>query len=79
MLVGAITGPIYDAGYARELLIFGSVLTVTGLMLLSICERIGRLYFHRLFVWAWALELYSCPVLPLFPRTLQPNLQQPWV
>ncbi|KAK4964086.1 hypothetical protein LTR66_012481 [Elasticomyces elasticus] len=37
MLVGALTGPIYDAGYFRELLITGSFLIVFGQMMLSLC------------------------------------------
>ncbi|KAF2144961.1 uncharacterized protein K452DRAFT_284346 [Aplosporella prunicola CBS 121167] len=37
MLVGALTGPIYDAGYFRHLLVVGSFLIVFGLMMLSLC------------------------------------------
>jgi MFS family permease len=37
LLVGALTGPIYDAGYFRELLIVGSLLLVLGQMMLSLC------------------------------------------
>jgi MFS family permease len=37
LLVGALTGPIYDAGYFRELLIVGSVLLILGQMMLSLC------------------------------------------
>ncbi len=39
MLVGAITGPIYDAGYARELILLGSGLVVFGQMMLSLCTQ----------------------------------------
>ncbi|KAF2274071.1 MFS general substrate transporter [Westerdykella ornata] len=38
MMVGALTGPIYDAGYFRALLISGSVLVVFGQMMLSLCK-----------------------------------------
>lgn len=37
MLVGALTGPIYDAGYFRHLLLVGSFLVVFGQMMLSLC------------------------------------------
>jgi len=37
MLVGAITGPIYDAGYFRALLLTGSFLVIFGQMMLSLC------------------------------------------
>ncbi|TVY13218.1 Aspyridones efflux protein apdF [Lachnellula arida] len=36
---GLITGPIYDAGYLRGLVIAGSVLGVTGMMMTSICKE----------------------------------------
>ncbi|KEQ75582.1 MFS general substrate transporter [Aureobasidium namibiae CBS 147.97] len=38
MLVGALTGPIYDAGYFRTLLSIGSFLVVFGFMMLSLCK-----------------------------------------
>ncbi|KAL1303354.1 hypothetical protein AAFC00_006751 [Neodothiora populina] len=37
MLVGALTGPIYDAGYFRGLLLTGSFLVTFGQMMLSLC------------------------------------------
>ncbi|TVY42019.1 Aspyridones efflux protein [Lachnellula subtilissima] len=36
---GLITGPIYDAGYLRGLVITGSALGVTGMMMTSICKE----------------------------------------
>lgn len=39
MLVGSIAGPIYDAGFAREILAVGSLLIVLGQMMLSLCTR----------------------------------------
>lgn len=39
MLVGAITGPIYDAGYVHTLLVVGSFLVVFGQMMLSLCTE----------------------------------------
>jgi MFS family permease len=38
MLVGALTGPIYDAGYFRALLSVGSFAVVFGFMMLSLCS-----------------------------------------
>lgn len=35
---GAVTGPIYDRGYIRELLIAGTFFTVFGIMMLSLAE-----------------------------------------
>ncbi len=38
LLVGALTGPIYDAGYVRSLLFSGTFLIVFGQMMLSLCH-----------------------------------------
>jgi MFS family permease len=39
LIVGMLTGPLYDAGYFRALLIFGSVMLVLGMMMLSLCRE----------------------------------------
>ncbi|WPH02835.1 Hypothetical protein R9X50_00570300 [Acrodontium crateriforme] len=39
MMVGSITGPIYDAGYVHHLLLTGSFLVVLGQMMLSLCTE----------------------------------------
>jgi MFS family permease len=36
-MVGALSGPIYDAGYFHHLLVGGSLLLVIGQVLLSFC------------------------------------------
>lgn len=49
MMVGALTGPIYDAGYFRELLIGGSVLVVLGQMMLSLCKNYWQVLLAQAF------------------------------
>ncbi|KAF2457834.1 MFS general substrate transporter [Lineolata rhizophorae] len=39
LFLGAFAGPIYDAGYFRELMAAGSILIVFGTMMLSICKE----------------------------------------
>ena len=39
LLVGALTGPIFDAGYFRTLVVVGSGLTVFGMMMASIATK----------------------------------------
>jgi MFS family permease len=39
LLVGSGTGPLFDAGYFRALIISGSFLVVFGMMMTSICQR----------------------------------------
>lgn len=38
LFVGALTGPVYDAGYFEALLIAGSFLVVFGQMMTSLCH-----------------------------------------
>lgn len=38
-LGGLCTGPIFDAGYMRELVVVGSLLAVLGMMMTSICQE----------------------------------------
>jgi MFS family permease len=49
MLIGALTGPIYDAGYFRELLIGGSFLVVFGHMMLSLCTKYWQVMLAQAF------------------------------
>ncbi|KAI6905800.1 MFS general substrate transporter [Hortaea werneckii] len=47
MLVGAVTGPVYDAGYFRHLLIGGSLLAVFGQMMLSLCTEYWQVFLAQ--------------------------------
>ena len=47
MMVGAITGPVYDAGYFRHLLIGGSLLAVFGQMMLSLCTEYWQVFLAQ--------------------------------
>ena len=47
MFIGAVTGPIYDAGYVRHLLLGGSVLTVFGQMMLSLCHEYWQVFLAQ--------------------------------
>ncbi|EMD58340.1 hypothetical protein GGP41_009681 [Bipolaris sorokiniana] len=49
MMVGALTGPIYDAGYFRELLLVGSFLLVFGQMMLSLCHAYWQVLLAQAF------------------------------
>jgi len=49
MLVGAATGPIYDAGYFRELLLCGSFQVVFGHMMLSLCKEYYQVLLAQAF------------------------------
>jgi predicted MFS family arabinose efflux permease len=47
--VGALTGPIYDAGYFRELLLFGAFMLVFGQMMLSLCTSYWQVLLAQAF------------------------------
>ena len=49
LFIGALTGPIYDAGYFRELLIVGAVLLVLGQMMLSLCHAYWQILLAQAF------------------------------
>ncbi|OAL43574.1 MFS general substrate transporter [Pyrenochaeta sp. DS3sAY3a] len=49
LMVGALTGPIYDAGYFRELLVFGSVMLILGQMMLSLCHEYWQVLLAQAF------------------------------
>ncbi|OCK86333.1 MFS general substrate transporter [Lepidopterella palustris CBS 459.81] len=49
MIVGTATGPVYDAGYFRELLLGGSLLLVIGQMMLSLCKEYWQVLLAQAF------------------------------
>lgn len=42
LFIGALTGPVFDAGYFRALLYAGSFLVVFGQMMLSLCTELWQ-------------------------------------
>lgn len=52
---GVLTGPIYDRGWVRELLLVGSFLTVLGIMMTSLATQ----YWHILLAQGLCLGLGS--------------------
>lgn len=47
MVVGALTGPIYDGGHVRPLLLTGSFLVVLGQMMLSLCHAYWQVFLAQ--------------------------------
>lgn len=50
LLVGAFVGPIYDRGYFRSLLLFGTFMIVFGHMMLSLCTEFWQCLLAQGFV-----------------------------
>ncbi|KAJ5872924.1 uncharacterized protein N7529_005277 [Penicillium soppii] len=69
LMVGFITGPIYDRGYLRSLLIIGSFCIVFGMMMLSICKTYGEVLLAQGFcvgIGAGCLFVPCVSVLPTY-------------
>ncbi|KAF2500643.1 MFS general substrate transporter [Lophium mytilinum] len=49
LIVGAVSGPFYDAGYFRTLLLSGSILLVFGQMMLSLCKEYWQVLLAQAF------------------------------
>jgi MFS family permease len=47
MLFGAITGPLYDLGYVRPLIVTGAFLTCFGMMMTSIATEYYQLFLAQ--------------------------------
>ncbi|KAF2761059.1 putative monocarboxylate permease [Pseudovirgaria hyperparasitica] len=50
MFIGAMTGPVYDAGYFRALIISGALLTSFGMMMVSLCHEFWQVLLAQGFV-----------------------------
>ena len=47
MLVGSVAGPIYDKGYAHQLLAVGSFLIILGQMMLSLSSSYYQVFLAQ--------------------------------
>ncbi|KAF2022134.1 MFS general substrate transporter [Aaosphaeria arxii CBS 175.79] len=47
ILVGSLSGPLFDLGYFRSMLITGNVLIVIGLMMLSLCDQYWQIFLAQ--------------------------------
>ncbi|KAK5012603.1 hypothetical protein LTR60_004295, partial [Cryomyces antarcticus] len=47
MLIGALTGPVYNAGYFRSLVFTGSFLVIFGQMMLSLCTQYWQVFLAQ--------------------------------
>ena len=72
LLVGCCTGPIFDRGYLRSLLIFGTFLLVFGHMMLSLCETYWQTILAQGFcigIGAGSLFVPAVAILPTYFST----------
>ncbi|KAH9841219.1 Major Facilitator Superfamily [Teratosphaeria destructans] len=72
LIVGAVVGPIYDRGYFRWLLVFGTFMVVFGHMMLSLCHTLWECILAQGFVigiGAGALFVPAVAILPTYFST----------
>lgn len=74
MLIGLISGPIYDRGYLRALLFIGSFLVVFGFMMLSICNEFWQTILAQGFCIGIGQGLLFVPSLAILPTYFKTRL-----
>ena len=63
MAFGIFTGPLYDRGYLRPLVVTGSFLTVSGLMITSISRSYYQLFLAQGFCIGLGMGFMYVPML----------------
>ncbi|KAL8948323.1 MAG: hypothetical protein Q9222_005484 [Ikaeria aurantiellina] len=66
--VGALTGPLYDAGYFRALVITGSLLVVFGTLMISLCTHYWHFLLAQAFCVGLGAGLLYIPSVALLPQ-----------
>ena len=72
LLVGAVVGPVYDNGYFRYLLVFGSFFIVFGFMMLSLCNEFWQCLLAQGFcvgIGGGALFVPAVAIMPTYFTT----------
>jgi MFS family permease len=74
LLVGFVTGPIYDRGYLRALLIAGSLGIVFGTMMLSLCKEYWQVLLAQGFTVGIGAGCLFVPCVSLLPTYFSTKL-----
>ncbi|KAI9042124.1 monocarboxylate permease-like protein [Aspergillus affinis] len=68
LLVGVVTGPLYDASYFRALIITGSGLVVVGFMTLSLCTKYWQIILAQALCIGLGNECLYIPFVAILPQ-----------
>lgn len=74
LTVGFLSGPIYDRGYLRALVAFGSFAIVFGLMMLSICKTYWEALLCQGFVIGIGAGCLFVPCVAVLPTYFSTNI-----
>ena len=67
LLTGLLSGPIFDRGYLRYLLVFGSFMVVFGHMMLSLCTQLWQVMLAQGFVIGIGSGCLFVPAVSILP------------
>lgn len=67
LVIGALTGTIYDAGYLRLLLVIGTIGTTLGLMMLSLCKKYWQVVLTQGITMGLGIGCLYLPAIAVLP------------
>ncbi|KAL5319882.1 hypothetical protein ACEPPN_012940 [Leptodophora sp. 'Broadleaf-Isolate-01'] len=70
---GVLTGPIYDRGYVRELLLTGSILTIFGIMMTSLATKYWHILLAQGLCVGFGAGILSNPAITLINASFSGN------
>lgn len=65
---GPLTGPIFDAGYLRSLIVVGSIVSVFGMMMTSICREYWQIILSQGLVVGMGSGCMMLPSIAVMPQ-----------
>ncbi|KAH0343492.1 MFS general substrate transporter, partial [Aureobasidium melanogenum] len=74
LLLGFLSGPIFDRGYLRPLLVVGSFLVVFGFMMLSLCHTFWQVLLAQGFCIGIGSGLLFVPAVAILPTYFRAKL-----
>ena len=67
MFVGSLTGPFFDRGYVREMLIAGTAFSVVGMIMTSLCSEYWQLILAQGFTAGIGFGCMFVPSVGILP------------
>lgn len=68
LFIGAVTGPLFDAGYTRHLLLVGWVMITLGLMMTSIASQFWQILLAQAFCTGLGCGCVFVPCVAILPQ-----------
>ncbi|KAJ8101775.1 major facilitator superfamily domain-containing protein [Lipomyces tetrasporus] len=68
LIIGVVTGPVFDQGYFRLLVILGSFLTVFGMMMTSLCKEYWQVILAQAVVTGLGSGCLFIPSVAVIPQ-----------